>query len=118
MNKEMSGNIIINDLKGLNNTIDNVTGTEDIEVDNAQLLSNYRIYENNLQETRSGKNLIQYPYVLTGLNNSGLTVIDNKDGSITINGTASKIVYFHIVPTSGSEVLKLPAGKYIISDNK
>lgn len=50
MNKEMSGNIIINDLKGLNNTIDNVTGTEDIEVDNAQLLSNYRIYGNSVQE--------------------------------------------------------------------
>ena len=68
--------------------------------------------------TVSGKNLISYPYTFLGTDNSGLTVTDNKDGSITINGTASKKVFFHIVKTYGDGSLKLPVGKYTISDNK
>ena len=75
-------------------------------------------YGYKIPVTVSGKNLISYPYTFLGTDNSGLTVTDNKDGSITINGTASKIVYFHIVKHYGDGSLKLPVGKYIISDNK
>ena len=57
MNKEMSGNILIKDIKGLNSTLETVTGTNELVVENAKLLSNYRIYGNSVQETRSGKNL-------------------------------------------------------------
>ena len=57
MNKELSGNIIIRDLKGTGSEITNTKGTNSVSVDNAKLLSNYRIYGNSVQETRSGKNL-------------------------------------------------------------
>ncbi len=49
MNKEMSGNILIKDIKGLNSTLETVTGTNNLVVENAKLLSNYRIYGNSVQ---------------------------------------------------------------------
>lgn len=49
MNKEMSGNILIKDIKGLNSTLETVTGTNELVVENAKLLSNYRIYGNSVQ---------------------------------------------------------------------
>lgn len=49
MNKEMSGNILIKDIKGLNNTLDNIKGTNNLVVENGKLLSNYKIYGNSVQ---------------------------------------------------------------------
>ena len=49
MNKELSGNIIIRDLKGTGSTLTNTKGTNSVSVDNAKLLSNYRIYGNSVQ---------------------------------------------------------------------
>ena len=49
MNKELSGNIIIRDLKGTGSEITNTKGTNSVSVDNAKLLSNYRIYGNSVQ---------------------------------------------------------------------
>lgn len=50
MNKEMSGNILIKDIKGLNSTLETVTGTNDLVVENGKLLTNYRIYGNSIQD--------------------------------------------------------------------
>ena len=50
MNKEMSGNIVIKDLKSLNNEIENINGTDTAIIEEAKMLSNYRIYGNSIQE--------------------------------------------------------------------
>lgn len=44
-----------------------------------------------------GKNLIPYPYLETTKTKSGLTLTDNGDGSITINGTSTENVTFQLV---------------------
>ncbi len=40
-------------------------------------------------------NLLPYPYSFTNYEASGLTFIDNGNGSITVNGTATSQVYYH-----------------------
>lgn len=52
-------------------------------------LKNYEIYGNSYQATRSGKNLLPYPYSDTTKTISGITFTDNGDGSVTVNGTAT-----------------------------
>ena len=94
MNKELSGNIIIRDLKGTGGTLTNTKGTNSVSVDNAKLLSNYRIYGNSVQETRSGKNLIPYPYASQTTTTNGVTFTVNDDGTIKVNGTATAVTYF------------------------
>lgn len=42
------------------------------------------------------KNLVKYPYYDTSKEQDGLTFIDNGDGSITINGTATKNTIFSL----------------------
>lgn len=39
--------------------------------------------------TRTGKNLLRYPYHNTTLTKNGITFTDNGDGSITLNGTST-----------------------------
>ena len=48
-------------------------------------LRNYRIYGNSVQ----GKNLLGYPYADTTKTVNGITFTDNRDGTVTINGTAT-----------------------------
>lgn len=113
MNKEMSGNILIKDIKGLNNTLDSINGTNNLVVENAKLLSNYRIYGNSFQETRSGKNLLPYPYLQSTKTESGITFTDNGDGTITANGTATADISFSIININSK--LKLNDGTYTFS---
>lgn len=40
------------------------------------------------------KNLIPYPYKETSVTSNGITYVDNKDGTITVNGTATIDAYF------------------------
>ena len=42
---------------------------------------------NSVQKSYSGYNLLKYPFFETSKTVGGITVTDNKDGSITINGT-------------------------------
>lgn len=62
---------------------------------------------------RCGKNLMPYPYLDTTKIQNGLTFIDNGDGSITIDGTATALTYFNLA----SQPLTLPAGTYMLSGN-
>ena len=90
MNKELSGNIIIRDLKGTGSEITNTKGTNSVSVDNAKLLSNYRIYGNSVQETRSGKNLLNESLWSTAVTENGLTIQYLKDEDcFLINGTTT-----------------------------
>ena len=49
MDKIISGNILIKDLKELGNKVVNNDGADSATIDNSKLLSNYRIYGNSLQ---------------------------------------------------------------------
>ncbi len=44
--------------------------------------------------TRTGKNLLPYPYVNTTKTVSGVTFTDNGDGTITANGTSTGNIYY------------------------
>lgn len=48
---------------------------------------------------RCGKNILEYPYVETTLTRNGLTFTDNKDGTITVNGTATADTQFRLQDT-------------------
>ena len=63
------------------------------------------------------KNLIVYPYFDTTKTVSGITFTDNGDGSITIAGTATNRVFYHLIDPNKTNVLKLSAAKYYFSDN-
>ena len=59
-------------------------------------LVDYKIFGN------VGKNLIPYPYAETTKTVSGITVTDNGDGSITVNGTATANAIFQLNKASTS----------------
>ena len=75
-------------------------------------------------EGNTGKNLIPYPYttldgvlVPTTQTKSGVTFTINEDRSITVNGTATDTIYYHLVSTYGTHKLILPQAKYYFRDN-
>lgn len=57
-------------------------------------LKDYQIYGNSKQQN---KNLLQYPYRDTTKTQNGITYTDNKDGSISINGTATNNTTFSLM---------------------
>ena len=64
---------------------------------------------NQKQETREGYNLLIPPASKT---ESGITFTMNKDGSITINGTATANVSINFVNKKGSRYMSFEAGTY------
>ena len=70
----------------------------------------YIVYGNSVQETRSGKNILPYPYAETTKTENGLTFTDNGDGTITVKGTASADTTFNLCTD-----LVLTAGTYTFS---
>ena len=80
---------------------------------NNQAIKNYLIYGNSTQETRSGKNLLPYPYSWSTMTESGITFTDNGDGTITVNGTATADISFPIINIYNK--LKLNDGTYTFS---
>ena len=61
-----------------------------------------------------GKNLIPYPYYHSSMNVNGVTISDNGDGSITVNGAATdNVVFYFAVRTTGK--MNLPNGEYFVS---
>jgi hypothetical protein len=62
------------------------------------------------------KNFVVYPYASGTNTSSGVTFTDNGDGTIKVNGTASKDVYFRASRATAEEgMFLLPAGTYTIS---
>lgn len=59
-----------------------------------------------------GKNLIPYPYYETTKTQNGVTFIDNGDGSITVNGTATADTLFFLCSASNYTIYK---GTYTLS---
>lgn len=60
-----------------------------IEKSKGRNLKDYKIYGNSYQATRSGRNLLPYPYSRTTTTTNGVIFTDNGDGSVTVNGTAT-----------------------------
>ena len=97
MNKKFEGNVKILDIKSTNQKLVSNEGNDNVTVSSPQLLTNFKIYGNSLQETRSGKNLIKYPFTNTTKTENGVTFTDNGDGNITVSGTATDYSAFYLI---------------------
>lgn len=62
--------------------------------------------------TVAGKNLLPYPYTQTTKVESGITFVDNGDGSITASGTATTSMGFWFIGRQDHVIL--PAGDYTL----
>lgn len=61
-------------------------------------------------------NFVTYPYASGTNTSSGVTFTDNGNGTITVNGTATKDVYFRASRATAEEgMFLLPAGTYFLS---
>lgn len=74
---------------------------------------NYQVYGNSTQATRSGKNILPYPYNDTTKTMSGITFTDNGDGTITVNGTSTGDAIFTLCTANILDKSK----KYFLSGN-
>lgn len=70
------------------------------------------IYGRSSQFTTTGKNLLKYPYIETTKTAQGITFIDNKDGSISISGTATEIAHYNLYSNADGKRLTLASGTY------
>ena len=57
----------------------------------------YEPYGHRIPVKVSGKNLIEYPYADTTEMLNGITIVDNGDGTLTLNGTATTNFAFNII---------------------
>lgn len=70
------------------------------------------ICENSNQNQTKGKNLLKYPYVEADKTSLGITFKDNKDGSISVSGTATGAVYYNFYKNIDGKRLTLASGTY------
>lgn len=70
------------------------------------------IYGRSSQFTTTGKNLLKYPYIETTKTVQGITFIDNKDGSISISGTAIETSCYNLYLNIDGKRLTLASGTY------
>lgn len=68
---------------------------------------NYQVYGNSTQATRSGKNILPYPYNDTTKTGNGITFTDNGDGTIILNGTVQNGAGFVICQNVPIDVSKI-----------
>lgn len=67
--------------------------------------------EGSLEFACSDKNLLPYPFEETTKTENGITFTDNRDGTITVNGTATAGTFFKVFATQTNQK-KIP-GNYI-----
>lgn len=70
------------------------------------------IYGRSSQFKTTGKNLLKYPYVEADKTSLGITFKDNKDGSISISGTAIETNYYNLYSNIDGKRLTLASGTY------
>lgn len=91
-----------------------VSGTSIDLNDSAEAkITELKISGNSEQETRSGKNLLNFNGFATK-EISGVTITNNNDGSITLNGTATATISIRL---SNQMNKTLTAGNYYFSSN-
>lgn len=69
-------------------------------------LSDYTVRLQLKESKIEEENLVAYPYAYSTTTTNGITFTDNKDGSITINGTATDNAIFYVRTVSKPLVLK------------
>lgn len=70
------------------------------------------IYGRSSQFTTTGKNLFKYPYVSANDRSNGIIFTDNKDGSISVSGTATGKAYYNFYMNIDGKRLTLESGTY------
>jgi predicted phage tail component-like protein len=72
----------------------------------------------SVETTRTGKNLLPYPYAQGVVTDHGITFTPNSDGTITMNGTATASAYYRISDDRHGthNLFKLPNGNYKLTD--
>ena len=117
--RELRLNAVEKKVEGCANAIHTTASGETIRVDavstnehtvKCKIKSDSSIDLTSVKVTRCGKNIIPYPYRDTTKTSNGVTITVNNDGSITINGTSTDAVAFHLFV--GTLPLK---GKYTLS---
>ena len=97
-----------------NNIAETFAGIKDgtIKVGDAGKLNGYSVAEVGHNGAR---NLIPYPYSETTKKLYGIDFIDNGDGTITVNGTATGQAVFNCCMVTGSNSWYVPNGIYTLS---
>ena len=67
---------------------------------------------NSNQNQTKGKNLLKYPYIAADDRSQGIIFTDNKDGSISVSGTATGAAYYNFYKNIDGERLTLASGTY------
>ena len=75
------------------------------------------LFGNTKQASYTGKNLLPYPYVRSSETINGITFTDLGNGSIMINGTATKNAYFNLFGTSDVSQQQIIPGDYVYCEN-
>ena len=70
------------------------------------------IYGRSSQSTTTGKNLLKYPYITADGMSQGIIFTDNKDGSISVSGTATGVAYYNLYSNIDGKCLTLASGTY------
>lgn len=79
--------------------------------DNGKIMD-MMLYGRSEQNKTIGKNLLKYPYVEADKTSLGITFKDNKDGSISVSGTATGIAYYNFYRNIDGKRLTLASGTY------
>lgn len=86
-------------------------GTGDPSSTNIRPISGY----DAVTVTRTGKNVLPYPYYQTTRTANGVTFTDNGDGTITADGTATATTYFYCHRDTAQHAPFLETGEYIMT---
>ena len=89
----------------------NLGETHITDSDNGKI-QDMMIYGRSSQSTTTGKNLLKYPYITADGMSQGIIFTDNKDGSISISGTATGVTYYNLYSNIDGKYLTLASGTY------
>ena len=76
------------------------------------VLTEFNLYGRSEQNKTTGKNLLKYPYTEANITSSGIMFKDNKDGSISVSGTATGAAYYNLYSNIDGKRLTLASGTY------
>lgn len=108
------GVIKIPQIKGKTILIDEEGNKTDTPAEGCRLVSVCEDEDNKLIILSKNKNLITYPFEETSVTRYGITFTDNKDGTITLNGTSTHPNVFNYL-LRVSNKWNLPNGTYSFS---
>lgn len=79
--------------------------------DNGKIMD-MMLYGRSEQNKTTGKNLLRYPYVEGNSRSNGIIFTDNKDGSISVSGTATDASFYNFYKNIDGKRLTLANGTY------